>query len=417
MGRLILVLSFTAGLAITESPRCDTSSQHKASGVVYIVFCVDTETDGFNYGRFSQSLNLNSFKKGNIVDQALSQTWRDSLTDSFDGSLKISWFLMTIEGYRPTSHGINAVAGEFLRMFSDRIPKLGDEIGWHYHHSDWYHDSLSRKTGWNMIRTFSGRIYNRLSDRELAMSHLASFVYHNRLYPASFRAGWLWENNDFSNWLDSVIPFDYSNNWDAVDEQLFMYHPSTHDLFTPGDLSRSVVRAIDAVDSAYVRSMFELAAAGRPVILAYYTHNYGSTLPRNNAIKQKANRFHTLFCRYSDSLGVPFQYSTASEAVNRTRGIEMPSEYYLSVRYDSSSGTLYAACDSLTFGVLLVCIRIGGEIVGSLMEHDTDANVWRLRLDTARVDSFLVAGVSKTGETFVCGPCTPSNATAQNRKR
>jgi hypothetical protein len=381
------------------------------------VFCIDTETDGFNYGRFSQNLNLNSFKRGNIVDQALSQTWRDSLTDSFDGPLKISWFLMTFEGYRPTRHGINAVAGEFLRWFSDIIPQLGDEIGWHYHHADWYHDSLSRKTGWNMINTFSGRTYNRLTDRELAMNHLASFVYLNRLYPASFRAGWLWENNDFSNWLDSIIPFDYSHNWDNVDAELFMYHPSTHDLFTPGDLSRSVIRAVDAVDSAYIRSMFELAAAGRPVILAYYTHNYGSTLPRNNAIKRTARRFHELFWRYSDSLGVPFQYSTASEAVNRTRGIEMPSEYYLSVRYDSSSRTLYAACDSSTFGVPLVCVRIGGEIVGSLMEHDTDANVWRLRLDTARVDSFLVASVSKTGETFVWGPCTPSDTTAQNRKR
>ncbi len=371
---------------------------------MHVVPCVDTESDGFSYGRFSQSLNLNSFKRGNIVDQALSQTWRDSLTDSFDGSLKISWFLMTIEGYRPTRHGINAVAGEFLSMFSDRIPKLGDEIGWHYHHSDWFHDSLSHKTGWNMISTFSGRTYNRLTDRELAMSHLASLVYHNRLYPASFRAGWLWENNDFSNWLDSVLPFDYSHNWDAVDAELFMYHPSTHDLFTPGDLSRSMVRAVDEVDSAYVRSMFELAAAGRPVILAYYTHNYGSTLPRNNAIKRTANRFHTLFCRYSDSLGVPFQYSTASEAVNRVQGKQSGTGFILSVEYNRDHQSVTVDYDSTMFGVPLVCIKVNDDIVGTFMEWSPSLGKWTYSLDDADVDSFVVAGVSRHGQPSTWGP-------------
>lgn len=382
-----------------------------------MVFCIDTETDGFKYGHYSQNLNLNSFKSGNIIDQALSPVWRDSLTDSFDEPLKISWFLMTIEGYRPTRQGINAVAGEFLRSYSDAISQLGDEVGWHYHHADWYYDSLTHKTGWNRINTFSGRTYDRLTDRELAMNQLASFVYSNRTYPASFRAGWNWENTDFSNWLDSVIPFDYSHNWNAVDAELSMYHPDSHDLFTSGDLSRTIIRAVDEMDSAYVRSMFELAATGRPIILAYYTHNYGSTVTRNNAIKQKARRFHTLFCRYSDSLGVPFRYSTASEAVNRVRGIKMPAEYRLSVSYDSLSGTLYADRDSSTFGVPLACVMIGGEIVGSLMELDTDANVWRLRLDTALVDSFLVAGVSKSGEAFTWGPYAPPNANSQNFNR
>ena len=97
MGRSFLIFLVGAGLVIAESSRCDTAIPPGDSGVVYVVFCVDTETDGFLYGRYSQSLNLNAFKRGNIIDQALSPVWRDSLTDSFTGSPKISWFLMTIE--------------------------------------------------------------------------------------------------------------------------------------------------------------------------------------------------------------------------------------------------------------------------------------------------------------------------------
>ena len=400
----ILVSLIVAGLTITESSHCDTTFPLSDSGVVLVVLCIDTETDGFNYRRYSQNLNLNSFKRGNIIDQTFSPTWRDSLTDSFNGSPKISWFLMTIEGYRPTSHGINAVAGEFLGRFSDIFPQFGDEIGWHYHHSDWYYDSLSHKTGWNMINTFSGRTYNRQTDRELAMNQLASFVYLNRTYPASFRAGWNWENTEFSNWLDSVIPFDYSNNWDAVDERLFMYHPSSDDLYTPGDLSRSVIRAVDAVDSTYVQSMFELAAAGHPVVLACYTHNYGSTILRNNTIKAKIESTHELCRRYSDSLKVPFRYSTASEAVNRLRGSEWETGFTLSVKYHREDHSVTVDNDTTMFGVPLVCIKVGDDIVGAFMEWSPSIGKWIYALGDANADSFVLAGVSRCGQPFTWGP-------------
>lgn len=371
---------------------------------MYFVFCIDTETDGFSYGRYSQNLNLNSFKRGNIIEQTFSRSWRDSLTDSFGGTLKMSWFLMTIEGYRPSGHGINAVAGEFLKWFSDDVSQVGDEIGWHYHHADWYYDSLTHKTAWNKINTFSGRIYNRQTDRQLAMNQLASFIYFNRTYPASFRAGWNWENTALSNWLDSVIPFDYSHNWDSVDAELFMYHPSTHDLFTAGDLSRTVVRAVDKMDSAYVRSMFEQAAAGQSVILAYYTHNYGSTLLRSNAIKAKCVRFRELCRRYSDSLKVPFRYCTASEAVNHIHGAELGTAFALSVDYHRDHQTVTVDFDSTMFGVPLVCSKVNHDIVGAFMEWSPGNGRWTYTLDDSNVDSFIVAGVSRNGHPFTWGP-------------
>jgi hypothetical protein len=236
------------------------------------------------------------------------------------------------------------------------------------------------------------------------MNHLASFVYYNHIYPASFRAGWNWENTAFSNWLDSVIPFDYSHNWDSVDAELFIYHPSSHDLFTPGDLSRSVIRAVDAVDSAYVRSMFELASAGRPVILAYYTHNYGSTLLRNNAIKAKGVRFRELCRRYSDSFKVPFRYSTASEAVNRLRGMESGTGFALSVNYHRDHQSVTVDYDSTMFGVPLICNKVNNDIVGAFMEWSPGIGKWTYALDDADIDSFVVAGVSRHGQPFTWGP-------------
>jgi len=101
----------------------------KAPGIVFVVYCVDTESNAFNYGRFSQSLNLNSFVPNDIIGQTFDSTWRDSLADSYGSSLKITWFLMTIEGYRHTPQGINAIPEKFLKHFGERLSDYGDEIG------------------------------------------------------------------------------------------------------------------------------------------------------------------------------------------------------------------------------------------------------------------------------------------------
>ncbi len=183
-----------------------------------------------------------------------------------------------------------------------------------------------------------------------------------------------------------------------------MYHPSAHDLFVPGGLSRSVIRAVDAADSAYVRSMFVRAAAGRPIILACYTHNFGSTVIRNNSIKGQAKRLYELCLRYSDSLEVPFRYCSASEAVNRLQGLESGTGFTLSANYSPDRQTVSVDYDSTMFGVPLICTKINSDIVGAFMEWSPGIGKWTYTLDNANVDSFVVAGVSRHGQAFTWGP-------------
>ncbi len=374
-------------------------------GEVFVVYAVDTETDGFNYDKYRQRLNLNSFKRGNIIEQVMDPAWRDSIKDDFGGPLKISWFLMTFEGYRPAGYGINAVAEEFLDRFTDRARTCGDEIGWHYHHADWYNDSLKNRTAWNPITTFSGRTYNRFTDRQLAMNHLASFIYFNKIYPASFRAGWIWENTDFSNWLDSVIPFDYSHNWDSADQGTFMYHPGRENMLRPGNLSRTIVRSVSPTDTAYMRLMFELAASGEQVIVAFYTHNFGSTDLNNNAIKSLVVRNHKRFRAFSRSSGAPFRYCTASEAVMRVRGERPETGFVPSIEYNRADGVITIDYTPAMFGVPLLCLQTEDEeIVGTFMKWDSTGNKWTYTIPAEKVDSFVAAAVSKYGEGFVWEP-------------
>ncbi len=389
---------------VVSSSHMDDTSNH---GTVYVVSCVDTESGGFNYSRFSQSLNLNSFKPGNIISHALDPNWRNRLKDSYGNTLEISWFLMTIEGYRHTPGGINAVADEFIGRFSDDIVQLDDEIGWHYHHADWFLDSGAHFAGWNKLESFSGIVYREKTDRALAIQQLAAFVYLNRFYPAAFRAGWNWENTDFSNWLDSLIPFDYSNNWENVDANIDVYSPSESNVFAPGHRKRFIVRSIEGLDSSYIDHLFKKAAEGHDVVLSFYTHNYGGTSLKNNPITKKFEGAHKYLLRISERHKVAFEYCTAKEAVMEVRKLKCGADYELSIGYDFEEQMVSAQWNPNTYGVPLLCYRCGDQIYGMLFNRDTAKNRWSLKLAELCLDTFVVASISRWGGSFVSSRMIP----------
>jgi hypothetical protein len=383
----------------------DTHSSTENSqtpGIVYVVYCVDTEPDGYNYERFSQSLNMNSFIPGNIIDQTFDGTWRDSLKDSFGGHIKFTWFLMTMEGFRYTPQGINAVPDKFLKGFSEKVLEFGDEVGWHYHHADWFWDTQKKQYAWNQIRTFSDSVYREKTDRQLAFAQLASFIYLNRTYPVSFRAGWNWENTDFSNWLDSLIPFDFSNNWNEVNENIIIYRSNRKDIFKSGDLSRHIVRTIEKPDTLFMASLFERAMKGEDVILSHYTHNYGSTNPMNNTLKAKARAVHNLLVQLSDRYAVEFRYCSASEAANLLLRNNCPDTFSVNVSFDRDKKIVTATSIEHLFGVPVVCFqRKDGSIDGRFMNWNKRLNKWEYRLGLADATSFIIASLNRCGQTFL----------------
>ena len=385
-----LIMFLVVSLLITSC------TAKKESGKVYVVYCIDTESDAYNYRKFQQSLKLNSLLLG--TKATFDTAWRNRLKDSYGNRLKISWFLMTIEGYRHTFQGINAIPNMFIKNFKNQINNYQDEIGWHYHHSDWYKQKSKNYFQWNLIETFNNTIYRNKTDREIAIQQFASFVYLNRFYPAVFRAGWVWENRDFSNWLDSLIPFDYSHNWSEVDNDLNFYHPNKNNLFESGKLSRTIIKSVEK-DTTYIESLFKKASHGETVLYSYYTHNYGIT-KNNNCIISAANRTHSKLKKLSQKYGVKFRYCSASEAAQLMLNIKDSSQYTLNVNFNKSDKSICVSNSNNTFGVPLICYKTTeNEIKGAFLSQSK--NGWYYVINNSSIISFIIASVNKNGNAFV----------------
>jgi hypothetical protein len=372
-------------------------------GTIGVVFCIDTESDGFNYGRFSQSLDLSAFLPGNIVEQALDPHWRLSMLDSFGNHLRMSWYLMTIPAYRQTPQGPSGVIDAFLTRFERTSTAVGDEIAWHYHHAYWLASESRPSVGsWRLIETFDGTIYGAgVTDRCLAMDNLAVFVASSRVFPTSYRAGWNWENTHFSGWLDSLVPFDYSHFWAQVDPALDYYHPSSDNLYNSGDMRRMVVRCHPAPDSALVESAVAKAAGGQDVLLAVYTHNYGASRRHNNAIKDRAEELHRWMKRGEASHGVGFRYMTATEAARWRAGIPLSGDR-LTARVAISDGVVLFSPDFELFGVPFVsCWHRSGNSHGYFMQPDASSDAWGFSLADVACDSILIGVASKDGRGYI----------------
>ena len=87
--RFSIRLSFSVMLFVVLMMRVPDCRE--SDGNVYVVYCIDTETAAFNYGKFKQSLNLNNFIPNNAIDQTLDKNWRSGLKDSNGHELKFSY--------------------------------------------------------------------------------------------------------------------------------------------------------------------------------------------------------------------------------------------------------------------------------------------------------------------------------------
>jgi hypothetical protein len=260
---------------------------------VYVVLCVDTETRRLSSYQRTQCLDLSDFSAGAPVDSAISDEFRNSFTDSFGGHPRFSWFLLTHEAYFFADPPQPLAVFEAMAPYVDRLSSLGDIIGWHYHHSLW--PKADSACCWDQLTTFNGTRYGEMTDIEVADQMLAMLILRQRFYPTVFRAGWVWENNEFSKWLDDVIPFDFSNaaplktrTADSVEQYVgagydwsqapdnWTYCDSNYQ--KPGNLKRIVFRCFPGhrgADLNFIKA-FVRAKDGHNAIVAAYTHSFNN---------------------------------------------------------------------------------------------------------------------------------------------
>lgn len=331
--RKLIEYSCNTGVLQQQEYTCEagcSSGACKKVGTVYVANTIDTEASPTSAGTYHDVLDLTDYKPGAFVDQILTPVFRTQYTDSFGGHPKISWLLLSNEGYcnstQADCHAIHTAMTPYL----NRLAALGDNIGWHYHGVDWS-KSPDGTYGWNQLLTFNGtKVFTGETEIAQAERILASSIIQKRTYPTTFRSGWTWENTEYSNWLDNVFPFDFSNiaplttvgqgctgdcetektvggignifDWSRAPSDWSFYHPSPTDYQTPGASKRwqfHTEMGWSSLDLAFAR-----AAAGKDTLVTIYTHNYNGLDLQNRYLEMivDAGRGHP---------NVPFKFVNA----------------------------------------------------------------------------------------------------------
>ncbi len=413
-GAVCLILAyFVIGFDLSRADLTTLAVSAPASpGTVYFVMCVDTECWYLRPYRHSQPLGTDDFLPGGKIDQVISPWFRSSYRDSDGGTLRLSWFLATEEAYFHGEPPNPDIVFEAMTPYMDEARSLGDYFGWHYHHSDWCDLDGDGEYFWNELLTFDGSSYENGPDTLLPQPMLAMLMLEERFYPACYRAGWLWENTDLSNWLEQIVPFDFSNlspfsvapqqvdnlsniyDWSRAPADWSAYHPSPTDYQTPGDMNRWILRSYPGVSG--LDSAFAQAAAGRDVVVSLYTHSFSdiSQFHPGKYLYQSAARFP----------GVRFKYVNALEGARIAAGLidSVPPSAVVTRSWNrfavEFSETLFAP------PIGAVRRADGSFALTHPVDHQTLPNghpLWTFFLEEGSYEDFCAGGVDPAGNAVV----------------
>lgn len=305
-----------------------------SSGIVYIVFAIDTEPARIPPWEEHPVLDFGNFDKTGDktrVADVMNDEWRDLYHDSFGGLPRFTWFILSDEALFHARGGNGTIVYDSLLKFKDEIDRFGDEIGWHYHHADWIDLNGDGKSSWNQLTTFDGTVYTDGSDIEIAERSLNALLVECRFFPTVFRAGWTWENNGFSEWLEDIVPFDFSANppnagnkvlaeplrnvydWTQAPTTYTGYHPRRKDYQKRGTMHRWIFRTIAPNLEHEWGRLFCQAAVGHDQVFCFTAHTF-------DEIRDDIDAFLGRLLHLADSLKVRTKFATASEAAAALAG-------------------------------------------------------------------------------------------------
>lgn len=290
-------------------------------GVVYISTAIDTEAKAVNPSSATPTLSISDFQAGGEVEKMMGSDFRNQYIDSFGGKIKISWFLQTQEMFCHTIPANCTVVNDLMKTYGPQIASNGDYIAWHSHFDD-YASHIYPKPWWDQITTFNGTQYTHGTDQQLMEKALATIMIDQKVFPSIYKSGWAWENTDVSNWLENVMPYDYSNispiknlysydpyenmyDWSRASQAWTPYHPSTTDYQVAGSMKRSIFRCIPSSGSPLVIYAFQQAVSNGMTSACFTTHSFSQ--PTKNLtyaadIKAAQNAYPTIKYKYVTSL-------------------------------------------------------------------------------------------------------------------
>ena len=412
---IILLMTFFVSRLLGSDALTAPDSSHARKGIVYVVLAVDTETFHVSGIGKEVELDLSNFlpDTSKIIARVMSPEWRANFTDSFGGHPKFTWFVVTSE---LICHAAGCLAVfDAMQNFSNDVKQFGDEIGWHYHHTDWHECVSAGKSdsSWIQLVSFDGTTYADGADVELCENVMNQLIADRGFFPVSFRAGWVWENNEFSRWLENVIPFDLSSSpplktlsndstrcranesdWSRAPIALVPYHPDMADYQSRGEMKRLVSRSLlKNLTTNELRMLSAFADSGSDAILSIPIHSYSNL---RFAFGQK---LETVIAQLSRN-GTSFKFATCAEAFQPFVG-SVPSKQ-LKLELHQKDGTIVIKANTETFSTqLYVVVRNSSGMLKRAIPRKTGERTWALDLAGLDAMEIYVAGSTLAGESLV----------------
>jgi hypothetical protein len=338
---------------------------------------------------------------GSPAFQVMDPAWRSQFKDSFGQVIKFTWWVMGGNIYRAASN-LNVpvpntlVLHAFQQYHGAALRQFGDELSLHYHTFIWSDYNGDGTFFWNQSRTFA-------ECREDFDVTLAQYLLEEEVFPASFRSGWHYMDNDWQAYLNQLLPYNLDNNWPAyvpwpTNEPVFNvqdwsratgafvpFHPATNDYQVAGTGAGWNVRSIkmQAMTARDMDAIFALAADGTDQVACIWDHlpeNFVANFTRIDSLAQTAAAAHPT---------ARFRYCTAVEAMQRWRGTTdtNPPTIDISEATQGQTVTLTLHTDEPLFQPQpFVALRDVFQQYTNLSTHCVPAgtNTWALVLPTPR---------------------------------
>jgi len=264
--------------------------------------------------------------------QVMDPAFRNRFIDSYGQSMKLTWWMMVGSVYLQcdsTDVPIPNLMPLYLmhKYHGDAMRQFGDEVSLHYHTFFWSDYDGDGKYYWNQARTF----HESRPDFDFV---LAQSLVEEEVFPASFRSGWHYMDNEWQAYLNLLLPFSLHNasptvradnvepydnvyDWSKAPLGFVPFHPSTTNYQVPGDGIGWNVRSVKmpSVTQTMFNQMFAQAAGGTNQVACFWAH-----LPEVDFLTNVAKMDILAHVAASNYPTVQFRYCTAVEAMQRWLG-------------------------------------------------------------------------------------------------
>ena len=298
-----------------------------ATPKVYVVLSCDTEVDQTHSGWYQGNPPLRTYEHPTVfldtysrtsgpVKDVMASSFRNSHKDSYNNPFKITWFFEMDKFYHESRYVGGApftYTGTFSALennWSSERAQWHDEYAYHHHFMEWNGSDY-----WDQVTSSINYDYH--------YDAINYSLLEKGFMPATYRGGWVWEDNYLSkNLLEQYIPFDYTNDnnfsyWSGAPSSWVPYHPNRYNYKQTGNMDRLIVRCLSNPDDftqANVNSaLAEAESINGAVIFSYSFHN-------RDDMAGIIDDVHSKLQNASSNYGIPFEYTSSTDAVQSVQG-------------------------------------------------------------------------------------------------